>query len=169
MTKTIDLYTPLDVKRVREFLAEEQEGKDALTGLPLPVDKRCLDHDHKTQLVRGVLHRQVNAALGKLEGVHTRYLSTWFDGTLPDFLRLSADYLEKEPDTRWYHNGWLRRISISFNQLTEGQKKQVLVQLGQPEGKNSKDRKELFRKVSLDRQHGFEKLIKVISTVKEQS
>ena len=58
------LYSPKDVAKVREKLYNEQGGKDALTGLELPTDKLCLDHCHQSQFVRGVLHRQVNAASG---------------------------------------------------------------------------------------------------------
>lgn len=170
---TKDLYTSKDVEKVRYQLIEEQDFKCKLTQVATAIKDYHTDHAHDdTQLVRGALHKSCNMALGKLENIYTRYLSYWFPHDLSTFLRQAADYIEeseKNPDTRWRHPGWVKKINTAFNQLTEGQKKQILVQLGQPEGKNSKDRKELFRKASLDRQHGFEKLSKIINTVKEQS
>jgi hypothetical protein len=43
-----------------------------LCGLPI-VKKPCLDHDHSTGAVRGVLHNGCNALLGKLENNAARY------------------------------------------------------------------------------------------------
>lgn len=160
------LYTPVDVKRVRESLYKEQDGKDALTGLDLPTDKQCLDHNHQTQFVRGVLHRQINCALGKLEGVHTRYLSYWFPGTLPEFLRLSADFLEKEDDKRYVHPGFIKKLSSLFNSLNESSKKDVLQCMNQPQGNNATERKALFRKALLTKEFTYEDTRNLINQTK---
>ena len=58
MTEPLHLYSPKDVAKVREKLYNEQGGKDALTGLPLDYKQAVTDHNHNTQYVRGVLHRQ---------------------------------------------------------------------------------------------------------------
>jgi len=161
------LYTPTDVAKVRKILYEEQEGKDALTGLELPTDKLCLDHCHQSQFVRGVLHRQVNAALGKLEGVHTRYLSYWYEGTLPDFLRQAADYLEKEQDTRYVHPGWLKKAQTMFNTLSEGDKKAVLEALGKSQGGNSTERKKIFKAALMTRKFTYKQIKAMIEERKK--
>ena len=158
----LHLYTPTDVKKVRELLLKEQNGCDIMTGLPIPDKQACLDHSHFTQFVRGVLHRQTNAALGKLEGIHTRYLSYWYTGTLPDFLRQAADYLEREDDLRYIHPGFIKRLSTDFNKLPEALKRAVLKELGQPEGGNGTERKKLFQKAVLTKEHTFDKLKEVI-------
>lgn len=165
---TEHLYTATDVKRVRDTLAKEQNNKDALTGLELPDKQKCLDHDHQSQFVRGVLHRQVNAALGKLEGVHTRYLSYWYSGTLPDFLRQAADYLEKEQDARYVHPGWLKKAQTMFNTLSEGDKKAVLEALGKSQGGNSTERKNLFKKALNTKQFTFEQIKELIQERKKE-
>lgn len=152
---TEHLYTPTDVKRVRDKLAEEQNNKDALTGLELPDKQKCLDHDHRSQFVRGVLHRQVNAALGKLEGVHTRYLKHWYEGTLSDFLRQAAQYLELEQDERYLHPMWIKKSCTMFNSLNEAGKKEVLHLMHQPQGSNATERKALFRKALLSKKFTF--------------
>ena len=55
-----------EVKPLREKLLQEQGGCCSLCQQPV-VDDAVLDHDHKTGLIRGVLHRGCNALLGKIE------------------------------------------------------------------------------------------------------
>ena len=139
-------------------MTEEQENYCAITGLPIPPKQHCLDHNHdETQFVRGVAHRQANAALGKVENIYTRYLSYWYPGKLSDFLRQCAAYLEKDPDPRYRHNGWIKKVQTLFNSLSEGQKASVLKELGL-QGVNSKERKELFKKAVLSREYSYETL-----------
>lgn len=54
------------VKKYREELSWLQGHKCALCNEPIDGDA-VLDHDHKTGLVRCVLHRGCNALLGKIE------------------------------------------------------------------------------------------------------
>ena len=156
------LYTPVDVKRVRESLYKEQEGKDALTGLPLDIKQAVTDHNHKTQYVRGVLHRQSNAVLGKIENLWGRYLKFWYNGTLSDFLRQAASYLERKDDERYIHPGFLKHLSVLFNKLSEASKKAVLADLGQPQGGNVAERKRLFKKALLTKKFTYEGVKKII-------
>lgn len=167
MTEQTHLYSPKDVAKVRELLYNEQDGKDALTGQDLPKEKACLDHNHHTQFVRSVLHRQINAALGKLEGVHTRYLSHVYEGTLSDFLRASAEYLERKDDGRYIHPGWLRKSQTLFNSLPEGDKKAVLATLGQSQGGNSTERKKLFKTALNTKKFTFEYIKNLINERKK--
>jgi len=150
------LYTPVDVKRVRESLYKEQEGRDALTGLPLDFKQSVTDHNHKTQYVRGVLHRQCNAVLGKIENLWIRYLSYWYCGTLSDFLRQAANYIEKDDDDRYLHPKWIQRLCTDFNKLSEASKKAVLEDLGQPQGVNTSERKKLFKKALLTKKFTYD-------------
>lgn len=157
---TQDLYTVADVKRVRELLTAEQDNCCAITGLEIPPKQHCLDHVHdSTQYVRGVAHRQSNAALGKIENLYVRYLSYWYPDTLSTFLRQCADYLEKEPDKRYRHNGWVKVVKVKFNKLKSSQQDEVLVALGSQKGNNLKDRKEKFAKIVLDRSLGYDKIL----------
>jgi hypothetical protein len=153
---TKDLYTVTDVKTVREELLTEQEGYDKLTLTKILPKQACLDHSHDTLLVRAVLNRQTNAALGKLEGVYTRYLRHWYEGSLSNFLRQAAAYIEGKDDSRWRHPHWIKKVKTSFNKLNEAQKSRVLIGLGYEDGANSKARKEIFAKVVLDRELGYE-------------
>ena len=164
---TKQLYNPAEVKTVRQQLWKEQGGKDTLTGLDLAFKDSVTDHNHKTQYVRGVIHRQSNAVLGKIENLHTRYLGYWYPGTLPEFLRSAADYIEQEDDKRFLHPGWIKRVNIEFNKLNEAGKKSVLESLGQPTGSNGAERKKLFSKAVLSKKHKFHDLMKLIEGSKD--
>lgn len=163
---TEDLFTPADVKRVREQLVKEQNRLCAITGVPTAVTDFHLDHAHDDeQLVRGAAHRQANMALGKLENLAVRYLY-WYPHGLPAFLRACADYLEKPHDRRWRHVGWLKKAHTMFNKLTEPQKKAVLRELGQFEGSNAKERKMLFQKALLTKKFSFDTIRETIKKVR---
>lgn len=167
--KTQDLYTTKDVEVVRKKLTEEQENCCAITGLEIPTKQHVLDHAHDDlQLVRGVLHRQVNSCIGSLENLHKRYLSYWYPGKLSDFLRQCAAYLEKEQDTRYRHPGWIKKVKTQFNQLNSKQQDKVLTDLGYEKGNNSKIRKEIFAKVVLDRTLGYDTIRSTIFSAKEE-
>jgi len=157
------LYTTKDVQRTREHLTKQQNGLDLITGLVIPAKQAVLDHDHKTQFVRGVLHRQTNAVLGKLENMYTRYLSWWYEGTLSDFLRGCADYLDKEHPQDFIHPAHVKYLQVQFNKLSEGQKKNVLAHFNSETGVNGKQRKELFQKVILRKETTMQEFLEVIN------
>jgi Recombination endonuclease VII len=162
MNMTSELYTTADVKKVREQLLKEQGGLDLLTGESLVSSQAVTDHNHKTQYVRGVIGRQANAVLGKIENLWTRYLSYWYNGTLPEFLRQCADYLERPEDTRFVHPGWIRRVTIDFCRLNVKGQTTVLHTLGTTQGKNAAERKKLFGKAIKTRQFTYEYIAKLI-------
>ncbi len=163
---TEHIYTTSDVKKTRKKLLEEQCNRDKMTGLEIPEGKDCLDHNHRTQFVRGVLHRQSNAALGKLEGIYTRYLSYWYPWTLSEFLRQAASYIELEDDSRYVHPGWLKRLCTDFASLNEAGKKDVLQCMNQPQGNNATERKALFRKALLSKKFTYEDTRNLINKTK---
>lgn len=164
MSRTKDLYTTTDIKKVREILVKEQNGLDPVTKLPLQTP--CLDHRHNLEsLVRGVLSRQVNVYIGKLENNYKMYIKYWCDIPLPDILRNIADYLDKPEDTRYRHTGWLKRIQTEFNKLSSNEQNGALNELSGKTGKNPKERKELFRKILLTREYSFDRILKALTTM----
>ncbi len=164
---TTDLYNTNDVKKVREQLTKEQDNKCAVTGLDIPAKQHVLDHAHDdTQFVRGVLHRQVNAFAGKAENAYIRLIAWWYPNDLPTLLRECADYLEKQPDGRYRHNGWIKKINTEFNKLKEVQKDTVLKSLDQPSGKNATERKKLFQKALLTKNFSYDTIRSLILQVK---
>ena len=153
---TVDLYNTTDVKVVREKLTKEQNNKCLVTSLDIPPKQHVLDHAHDdNQLVRGVLHRQVNAFLGKAENAFMRLMQWWYPNDLPALMRECADYLEREEDTRFRHNGWIKKINTQFNKLKESDKDKVLELMGLEKGKNGAERKKLFQKGILTKEYDY--------------
>lgn len=161
------LYTTKDVQKVREQLYREQEGIDPITGLTIPEKQKVLDHDHSNHYVRAVLHRQTNAVLGKIENLWTRYLSYWYTGTLSDFLRGCADYIEKEHPKEYLHPAFIKSLQVQFNKLNEKQKQNVLLKFNEPNGCNSAQRKLYFKKFILKRTHSMDEILEVIQKEKQ--
>lgn len=153
------LYTAADVKKVRELILKKQNGYCALTKEIIPAKQAVLDHSHKSNYVRAVLHRQANAALGKIENLYVRYLSYWYNGTLPQFLRECAEYLEQDHAQDYLHPGWLKSIKTKFNKLNSRQKEFVLVYFGYSCGKNDKERKDIFAKLVLNRSLDYKTIL----------
>lgn len=159
------LYNPKDTAEVRVRLFSEQDGRDALTGLGLDYKNAVLDHNHETQYVRSVLHRQVNAALGKIENIWKRYLSTWYPNDLITFLHQAAQYIDQEDDKRFVHPAWIKKCKTEFNKLNSNQKKNVLHGMNAeniPAMKNDTARKEAFSKLILTREYTFATIMKLI-------
>lgn len=163
------LYTASEVKTVRLALLKEQQGLDALTGLPLDIKDSVCDHDHKTQYVRGILHRQSNALLGKIENLYNRYLSWWYNGSLADFLRQAANYLDRKHPTEYVHPGWLKRVQVDFKKLNAAQQSIVLEKLGSKAGSNGVERLKLFKAKTLDRSFGYDTIANIINSVKDSN
>lgn len=100
-----------DVATVRNDLLKKQNGI-------CPICKKeikdpVLDHDHQkrikgTGLCRGVLERNMNSAIGKIENMCSRFGIQQKD--LPFILRNMADYLES-PQTNYLHPSENRKIT----------------------------------------------------------
>lgn len=163
----IHLYSAKDVQVVREKLLSDQEGLDLITGLPIPQKQAVLDHDHNTNFVRGVLHRQTNAFLGKLENAYIRYIKWWYVGTLSEFLRGCADYIEKEHPKEYLHPAFIKSLQVQFNKLNEKQKQSVLSYYGLENGCNMKERRLIFKKFILKRTHSMNEILEVMQKEKD--
>lgn len=161
------LFNTKDVAKVREQLYKEQGGIDPITGLEIPSNQKVLDHCHQTQYVRAVLHRQSNAVLGKIENLWKRYLQWWYTGTLSDFLRGCADYLDTEHPKEYLHPAFIKSLQVQFNKLNEKQKQNVLSHYGLEKGCNGNQRKVIFKKFILKRTHSMIEILDVINKEKE--
>lgn len=157
----LHLYSPKDVKIVRDRLILEQGGIDPILKEKF-VETVCLDHDHSTQRVRSALNRNVNAFEGKVVNAYTRCLSWLTDVPLPVILRNLADYLEQDYSQNPYHPGWIKDTQSKFNRLSEKDKARVLGEFGITDCKNSNERKESFRKIIMSRKYTYEYLKGVV-------
>jgi hypothetical protein len=171
--KTIDLYTPADIAKVRDILLKEQKGKCAVTSIDIKKLGRTavLDHRHDSeQLVRAVLEREVNAFEGLVTNAHRRCLSYWLPTPLPDVLRALAAYLEASestPERRWRHTGWIAKMKTLYNKLTTKQRDKVLETLGCTAScTNDTARKKEFAKLLKDRKLGYTTILAAIESAK---
>jgi Recombination endonuclease VII len=77
------------IKVVREDFTQKQANLCAICGQAIQGNA-VLDHDHKTGIIRAVLHRGCNAMLGKIENNSARNQIT----DVATYLRNAADYIE---------------------------------------------------------------------------
>ena len=93
--------TQAATKAYREAKLKEQGGRCALSGYTLSTSEAVLDHCHSTGHVRGVIHRGVNALLGKVENNYRRY------GVSLPMLRAVApaiaNYIEQDYSSNVYY------------------------------------------------------------------
>lgn len=163
------LYTPADVKRVRDRLVKEQNGIDPILKEPFK-EVPVLDHSHLTQRVRAALNRNCNAFEGKVANAYVRCLKWLTDIPLPELLRNLADYYEDTDrlTDMPLHPGWIKRVCTDFNSLNEASKKIVLEALNQPPGSNATERKKAFKKAVLTKQFTFQGISDLINKEKEK-
>lgn len=165
--ETTDLYTPDDVRKVRELLIAEQNQLCGITGVPTAIRDFHLDHCHDSQqLVRSAANKHANMLLGKLENLELRYLKHWYPYSLSVFLRSVADYLDKPKDMRYRHPGFIAKLMTMFSKLKEPDKDKLLADLGYNAQPNAVKRKALFKKIVMQRQHGFLVLSQMIENMK---
>ncbi len=115
----------------------------------------CVDHDHKTGMVRGVVSMEGNTFLGRVENSFRRF-GTSSSESLPTILRNMANYLEKEC-TNVLHPVGLKQLSGRFSRLVVQDQVFALKKLGAKKSEikactNSKQRTELYRKLTTN--HG---------------
>lgn len=166
MTK--DLYTTKDVADVRQKLLKDQNNIDPITKQVIPEKQAVLDHDHKTQFVRAVLSTHCNIALGKIENLWCRYLSWWYTGTLPQFLRGCADYIEFHESQKpvYTHPAWLKKIKTEFKKLKATEQSTLLVQMGADGNQtNLEQRLKSFTKLLLQKKITFKELLGNINEI----
>lgn len=154
------LYNPKDTTRVRELLLSKQKGRDLITGKTIPKGKAALDHNHKTQYVRGVLHTHSNVMLGKIENAWDRYMVWWCPISLPEFLRGTADFLEREQPEDYVHPMFIKRLEIEFKKLKEPKKNELINKYSDVVCSNATDRLKVFKKLIHKRDKSFHSWLK---------
>lgn len=84
--------TRTDIPTLREYLIRQQDGKCWLCSIDLALVKPCLDHDHETGHVRGVLCNNCNGIEGKITNLARRARR---NGTKKQFLQKVLEYWDK--------------------------------------------------------------------------
>jgi hypothetical protein len=105
MTEIVRL-TARQVPIVKQaILSRRQSNQCPLCERSLTVESGCMDHDHVTGRVRGVLCRGCNGSEGKIKNAFIRY-GGGMRTDMVRFLRNLADYLEhyrEHPNNFLYH------------------------------------------------------------------
>ena len=94
----------LKYKEVKEFRLQQlarQNYKCSLCGDDLSIEEAVLDHDHKTGLLRGVIHRGDNILLGKIENAMPRCRVDL--GRLSQISKNLIKYLTADPISELLH------------------------------------------------------------------
>lgn len=160
------LFNASDVKKIRDKILKEQEGNCAVT--KTSVQKPCLDHDHESMLVRGVLSHGINTFVGHIENAYKRRVQWWCDMKLPELLRLVADYLDRKHPQDYYHPSWIKKAKTEFNKLNSSQKTKVLESFNSPVGTNDTQRKVNFKKLLTKKMNlGYDAILQAIEKSKE--
>tara|TARA_R110002020_G_scaffold3253_3_gene14781 strand:- start:7510 stop:7992 length:483 start_codon:yes stop_codon:yes gene_type:complete len=98
-----------------------------ITGEPIYVAHA--DHCHQDGRMRGVIEGAANTFLGKIENHQASRMARFTKRTLPDKLRLVADYIEKESPLLWHPNHG-RKVKNRFKRLKREKQLALLTALG---------------------------------------
>ena len=126
--------------------------------LDIKTDDWVLDHDHQTGLVRGVISRQANSLLGKVENFYLKMCKGQKE-QLPNTLEAMASYLEQET-LDVLHPVGLTQLTKKFKySLTAHEQALELKSIGGSEAdigscRNQKQRAELYRNLIKNKYNG---------------
>lgn len=133
--------------RLSEWRKENEPKKCPITRASM--NDNVVDHCHASGEIRGVLHRQSNAFLGKVENAWKRYTSRSADVSLPEALRKMADWIEFSRAGLLHPIG-ATQLQKRFKQKKNEEQLKILLDLGvdvvSMDASNSDKRSKLFRK-----------------------
>ncbi len=142
--------TYLSQNQIKEF----REGNKPISCpiLDIKTDDWVLDHDHQNGMVRGVISRQANSLLGKVENFYLKMCKGEKED-LPNTLEAMAAYLEQET-LDVLHPVGLTQLTRKFGNSNNAEAQvEILKEIGASAEeiaacKNVKQRKELFRNIT---------------------
>lgn len=109
-------------KKISKFREENKPNKCPI--FECDLEDAVLDHNHKSGMVRGVLHRQSNSWLGKIENSWKRFGSC-ASVDLSTALKNARDYIDRG-DTEYLHPMGLRQIISRFNRANKEEQINIL-------------------------------------------
>jgi hypothetical protein len=137
------LITVNEVRDLRTKMHKDQNFIDPTVNCPIEFSKAVLDHDHSTDHCRAALHRQSNAALGKIENAYIRYIKPFFNITIDEWLSNVGQYVSADYSANPLHPAWIKRLQTKFNYLNAKQKDLVLRELGAYERPSNDSKRKL--------------------------
>lgn len=140
-----------DIKAYRTSELYEQEGKCAISGLPLQDGGGCLDHTHAAGIgvdgkVRGVLLSEVNTLEGKyLKQFKRLKLDEKFGLSFPQLLINMGEYLLQDNSKKPYHHKYMDDLRNYIKRLRNDQIREKLLKDFNIQVDTPTDKKELVR------------------------
>ncbi len=140
----------LSQRKIKEYREENKPSRCPI--LNIKTDDWVVDHDHQTGFVRGVISRQANSLIGKIENFYLG-MCKGEKRKLPTSLECISFYL-KHSNTNQLHHVGLNQLTKRFkNRLTSEEQVDTLVDIGATkeelnECSNSNHRSKLFRKLT---------------------
>jgi len=149
----MDTYVPmkyLSQNKIKDYRNANKPKQCPV--LKVQTDDWVLDHDHQTGLVRGVISRQANSLLGKVENFFLR-MCKQDKSKLPEVLRAMASYLERETLDVLHPVGLVQLTKKFKNSLTASEQVAELKSIGATKQElesccNEKQRCKLYRELT---------------------
>ena len=145
--------TYLPQNKIKEF-------RDANKPISCPIldiktDDWVLDHDHQTGMVRGVISRQANSLLGKVENFFFRMCKGKKE-ELPNTLEAMAAYLEQETLDVLHPVGLVQITKKFTSSLTAKEQELFLEGMGASTEQildctNAKERQKLYKQLTKEK------------------
>ena len=125
MSEEYQFYVPQD--KLADYRVKHAPAACPILGMTGEKFHPVVDHDHKSGRIRGVISLEVNALIGKAENFYrSRCVNT--SVSLPDALRLIADYLESSQGP--YHPVGIRQVAKRFGRLPKKDQIDTLLSMG---------------------------------------
>ena len=135
--------------RPKDFKQWRRDNKPEfcpLLGVPLSQDDAVVDHDHKTGHVRGVVHRQANALMGKIENYYLCFMAKLDVGDLRVVLTRIVEWMEANYEHMPLHPDGAKKLVSQFRARKAADQKAFLETVGMDPAKTPTERTEQFRK-----------------------
>lgn len=116
-----------DVATLRSAKLSDQNGKCGICGHTVRKRDAALDHCHRSGRVRGVVHKDCNILLGKVENFTSRYGRRMItEGRLADFLDNCSWYMHRDYEhnpLHWKHKTDEDKLRLKYKRLLRRSKR----------------------------------------------
>ena len=134
------------VTNIAEYRRHTMPTVCPIQGIPLSQDNAVLDHCHRTGRVRGVISRDANALMGKIENYCSRFMASSGGVGLPQLLGNIADWIEADYSDRPMHPNGIAKEIARFRSMSAGEQRHFLWVIEMEPAKNSRERTKQFAK-----------------------
>jgi len=136
---------------LREWRIANKPERCPILDIPLNDDCAVVDHDHCSGFVRGVVHRESNVLLGKIENAWKTRMNALvqrYELDLETILKRCAIWSTKQTDIM--HPKGLPIIVRRFGRLSSKEQRKILLDNGVEPANNAKLRMKQYRKMLIE-------------------